>query len=301
MGATGRARILLTAGDPLGIGPEICAAARAALPGVRLVGPRACSPDIETPCARLPRRRGPSAESGAAAMAALRAAAELCLAGEADAVVTAPISKAALRLAGEPFPGHTEFFGKVCAVKRPVMAFRAGTLFVSLVTIHVALKRVPAAVTREGVRVTIERTQAALRDWFGIERPRIAVCGLNPHAGEGGLFGREEIRTIAPAIGDARDAGIDATGPHPADSLFARREFDGAVAMYHDQGLVAVKALAWKTAVNLTLGLPFVRSSPDHGTAYDIAGRGLADPTSMIEAVKVAERIVRRRAAGRLF
>lgn len=294
-------RLLITLGDPLGVGPEISAAAKKAVPHALTVGPRALGADIATECGRLPKRRGPCAEGGAAAMAALRRAAELCLAGEADAVVTAPISKEALKLAGEPFPGHTEFFAKVCAVKRPVMAFSAGELFVSLATIHVALRRVPLAVTREAVLAAIERTDAALRDWFGKARPRVAVCGLNPHAGENGLFGREEIRTIGPAIEEARKKGIDATGPHPADSLFAKRDFDGAVAMYHDQGLVAVKALAWRTAVNLTLGLPFVRTSPDHGTAFDIAGRSAADPSSMVEAARLADRIVRRKAAARLF
>lgn len=294
-------RLLITLGDPLGIGPEIAAAAKKAVPHARTVGPRALGADIATECGRLPKRRGPSAEGGAAAMAALRRAADLCLAGEADALVTAPISKEALKLAGEPFPGHTEFLAKVCAVKRPVMAFSAGELFVSLATIHLALRRVPLAVTREAVLAAIERTDAALREWFGKSRPRVAVCGLNPHAGEHGLFGREEIRTIGPAIEEARGKGIDATGPHPADSLFAKRDFDGAVAMYHDQGLVAVKALAWRTAVNLTLGLPFVRTSPDHGTAFDIAGRGAADPSSMVEAARLADRIVRRKAAGSLF
>lgn len=294
-------RILLTLGDPLGIGPEISAAAKKAFPHARTVGPRTLDADIETPCEPLPRRRGPCAEGGAAAMASLRKAADLCLAGEADAIVTAPISKEAIKLAGEPFPGHTEFFAKVCAVRRPVMAFSAGELFVSLATIHVALKRVPLAVTREAVLAAIERTHAALRDWFGKSRPHVAVCGLNPHAGENGQFGREEIKVIRPAIEEARKKGIDATGPHPADSLFAKRDFDGAVAMYHDQGLVAVKALAWKTAVNLTLGLPFVRTSPDHGTAFDIAGKKRADATSMIEAVKLADRIVRRKATASLF
>ncbi len=294
-------QILLTLGDPLGIGPEIASAAKKAFPQIRTVGPKALGADIPTECEALPRRRGPCAEGGAAAMAALRKAAALCLAGDADAVVTAPISKEALKLAGEPFPGHTEFFAKVCAVKRPVMAFSAGDLFVSLATIHVALKSVPLAVTREAVGTAIERTHAALRDWFGKARPHVAVCGLNPHAGENGQFGREEILVIGPAIEAARLKGIDATGPHPADSLFAKRDFDGAVAMYHDQGLVAVKALAWKTAVNLTLGLPFVRTSPDHGTAFDIAGKGKADPTSLIEAVKLAERIVKRKSAGKLF
>lgn len=294
-------RLLLTLGDPLGIGPEIALAARKACPGVKLVGPRALGADIATACEPLPARRGPCAEGGAAAMAALRRATAMCLAGEADAVVTAPISKEALKLAGEPFPGHTEFFGKACAVRRPVMAFSAGELFVSLVTIHIALKRVPLAVTREAVLHTIVRTHEALRDGFGKARPRIAVCGLNPHAGENGLFGREEIRTIGPAVEDARKKGIDATGPHPADSLFAKRDFDGAVAMYHDQGLVAVKALAWRTAVNVTLGLPFVRTSPDHGTAFDIAGMGKADPQSLMEAVKLAAKLVRARKAGKLF
>ncbi|MCE9581504.1 MAG: 4-hydroxythreonine-4-phosphate dehydrogenase PdxA [Planctomycetes bacterium] len=294
-------RLLITLGDPLGVGPEIAAAAKKAFPHARLVGPRAFHADIETACEALPKRRGPCAEAGAAAMAALRMAAGMCQGGEADAVVTAPISKEALKLAGEPFPGHTEFFAKVCAVRRPVMAFSAGDLFVSLVTIHIPLKRVPMAVTREAVLSAIERTDAALREWFGKSRPHIAVCGLNPHAGEGGIFGREEIKVIGPAIEEARKKNIDATGPHPADSLFAKRDFDGAVAMYHDQGLVAVKALAWKTAVNVTLGLPFVRTSPDHGTAFDIAGSGKADPTSMIEAVKLADRIVRAKAKGNLF
>jgi len=294
-------RLLITLGDPLGIGPEIAAAAKKAFPHAKTIGPRALGADIETACEVLPKRRGPCAEGGAAAMAALRKAAEICLAGEADAVVTAPISKEALKLAGEPFPGHTEFFAKVCAVRRPVMAFSAGDLFVSLATIHVALKRVPLAVTREAVLTAIERTDAALRDWFGKARPHVAVCGLNPHAGENGLFGKEEIRVIGPAIEDARKKHIDATGPHPADSLFAKRDFDGAVAMYHDQGLVAVKALAWKTAVNLTLGLPFVRTSPDHGTAFDIAGKGKAEASSMVEAVRLADRILARQRSERLF
>jgi 4-hydroxythreonine-4-phosphate dehydrogenase len=294
-------RILVTLGDPLGIGPEVAAAAKKEFPQARLVGARALGADVETACDRLPRRRAPSAEGGAAAMAALRRAAEMCLAGEADAVVTAPISKESLKLAGEPFPGHTEFFGKVCAVRRPVMAFNAGSLFVSLATVHIPLRRVPLAVTREAVLTAIERTDAALREWFGVARPRIAVCGLNPHAGEGGMFGREEITRIGPAIEEAKSRGVLATGPHPADSLFAKRDFDGAVAMYHDQGLVAVKALAWRTAVNLTLGLPFVRTSPDHGTAWDIAGKGCADASSMIEAVRLADRIARRGTAGKLF
>ena len=296
-----RPAILLTVGDPLGVGPEICAAAKKAWPSVRIVGPRLAGADIETPCASLPKRRAPCAEGGAAAIAALRKAAAMCLAGEAEGVVTAPISKEALRLAGEPFPGHTEFFGKVCSVRRPVMAFSAGELFVSLVTIHIPLRRVPMAVTRAGVLHVIERTHEALRDWFGKARPRIAVCGLNPHAGERGLFGGEERKVIAPAVEDAVKKNIDATGPWPADSLFAKRDFDGAVAMYHDQGLVAVKALAWKTAVNVTLGLPFVRTSPDHGTAFDIAGTGTADPSSLIEAVRLADRIARTGIAGKLF
>ncbi|HKX95418.1 MAG TPA: 4-hydroxythreonine-4-phosphate dehydrogenase PdxA, partial [Methylibium sp.] len=213
--------------------------------------------------------------------------------GEAAALVTAPIHKEALAAAGEPWPGHTELLQAEAGGMPVRMMLANDELKTVLVSIHVALRDAIAAVSREAVLETIRIAHAAAARW-GNPAPRIAVAGLNPHAGEGGLFGDEEIRHIAPAIEAARAGGIDARGPHAPDTVFmrARRgEFDLVIAMYHDQGLIPVKYLGVERGVNVTLGLPFVRTSPDHGTAFDLAGSGRADPASLIAACRMARRL----------
>lgn len=231
------------------------------------------------------------ARAGAAAHAAVVAASRAAIAGEVRAVVTAPIHKEALAAAGVKHPGHTEILAEVAGVPDVRMMLVNDELRTLLVTIHVPLRAAIEAITREAVRDTIAIADAGLKR-LGIARPRIAVAGLNPHAGEGGLMGREEIEVIAPAIADARAAGIDATGPWPGDTVFMRargfRDFDVVVAMYHDQGLIPVKYLGLDTGVNVTVGLPFVRTSVDHGTAFDLAGRGVADPRSLLAAIELA-------------
>jgi 4-hydroxythreonine-4-phosphate dehydrogenase len=218
--------------------------------------------------------------------------------GEAGAIVTNPIAKHVLYEAGFGFPGHTEFLGALAAQwgerAQPVMMLWSRELSVVPVTIHIPLADAAGALTRELIASTARIVAADLRDRFGIARPRLAVAGLNPHAGEGGAMGREEIETIGPAIAELRAEGLDVTGPHPADTMFhaaARARYDVALTMYHDQGLIPIKTLAFDTGVNVTLGLPFIRTSPDHGTAFDIAGKGLADPTSLIEAARLAARL----------
>jgi 4-hydroxythreonine-4-phosphate dehydrogenase len=234
------------------------------------------------------------ARAGAAAHAAILAAARAALAGTVRAVVTAPVHKEALAAAGVPHPGHTEILAEAAGAPEVRMMLANDELRTVLVTIHLPLRAAIDAITRAGVRDTIAIADAALRR-MGVARPRVAVAGLNPHAGEGGLMGREEIETIAPAIADARAAGIDATGPWPGDTVFMRarrfRDFDVVVAMYHDQGLIPVKYLGVDTGVNVTVGLPFVRTSVDHGTAFDLAGRGLADPGSLLAAIDLATRL----------
>ncbi len=219
---------------------------------------------------------------------------------EARAVVTNPISKSMLYRGGFAFPGHTEYLAALAAeggkAPHPVMMLAAGPLRVVPVTIHIPLKDVPRALSTELVLSTIEITAADLNRYFGIARPRLAVSGLNPHAGEEGSLGREEIDIIAPAIQAARARGLDVTGPHPADTLFhdaARMTYDAAICMYHDQALVPFKTLAFADGVNVTLGLPFVRTSPDHGTAFAIAGTGKASPRSLIEALRLADAMSR--------
>jgi len=237
----------------------------------------------------------PTAEGGEAAYRYILKAVELLKEGEA--MVTAPISKEALHLAGHPYSGHTELLAELSGTKDYVMMLAGGRLRVALVTTHMALREVPSALSEERIYKTLRITHRALRDYFGIEGPRLAVCALNPHAGEGGLFGDEE-KMIRAAVKRARDEGVEAEGPLPADSLFfyaAQGKWDGVVAMYHDQGLIPLKLLHFRDGVNITLGLPFVRTSVDHGTAYEIAGKGVADPSSMISAIKMAAEIVRRR------
>jgi len=247
--------------------------------------------------------RGPSRLGGKASMAFCEDAIEAAKAGLVDAVVTAPISKASWQVAGyRKYPGHTELLAKRCEASHVAMMFVSPRLKVVLATTHLGLMEIRDKLTIGRVFDPIDLANSALRDFFGIPRPRIGVAGLNPHAGEEGRFGDEESRIIAPAIIHAREAGIDAAGPFPADTLFVKAlagKFDCVVAMYHDQGLIPVKLLGWKEAVNLTLGLPIIRTSPSHGTAFDIAGANAADPTSMIAAVNLAIDLAERRLAAR--
>lgn len=236
-----------------------------------------------------------SKAAGQAAVKAIEAGVRLCLAGKLDAIATAPINKEALRLAGSAFPGHTEMLASLCGVGDSLMCFFAGDLRVFLFTIHMSLADAIKAITKDRVASAIVLADRELRR-FGIARPRIAVAGLNPHAGEHGLFGSEEEREIEPAIAECRALhNIEVSGPFPADTLFVRAgrgEFDAVAACYHDQGLIPVKCMAFGEAVNVTLGLPIIRTSVDHGTAFDKAGRNLADHGSMIEAIKLAARLV---------
>ena len=218
-------------------------------------------------------------------------ACQCCRTGLAAGMVTAPISKAAIQQAGCEFPGHTELLAKCCGVEKVVMMLGGNRLKVCLVTTHLALRDVPEALTRAEILETIRITDAAFRTQFGISRPRLAVLGLNPHAGEGGLFGDEEQTLIAPAITDAQALGIEVSGPHSADTLFyfaAKGRYDAVIAMYHDQGLGPLKLLHFEDGVNVTLGLPIVRTSVDHGTAYDLVGTGQASEKSLVAAVNMA-------------
>jgi 4-hydroxythreonine-4-phosphate dehydrogenase len=239
-----------------------------------------------------------SAAPARAAMACVSAAVRDALAGELDGIVTAPINKDGLRRAGIPYAGHTEFLAAEAGAPHVAMLFVGGGLRVVLVTIHEPLERAVRLITTVRVRTTIGLLHDALKGAFGIEAPRIGVCGLNPHAGERGLLGTRDAEQIAPAVRQLRSRGLDVTGPLPADTLFARHrtgEFDAVAAMYHDQGLIPVKLLAFDSAVNVTLGLPFVRTSPAHGTAYDIAPRFVARPGSMEAALRLAARLARQR------
>jgi 4-hydroxythreonine-4-phosphate dehydrogenase len=242
-----------------------------------------------------------SAAAGRAAVDCIEAAARLCLEGKLDAMATAPINKEAIRMAGSPFSGHTDMLASLCGVEDSLMCFFAADLRVILLTIHLSLADAIKAITRERVMKTIRLADRELKR-FGLKSPRLAVCGLNPHAGEHGLFGREEEFEIAPAIEECRNENILVSGPFPADTLFVRAmrgEFDAVVACYHDQGLIAVKCLAFGKAVNVTLGLPIIRTSVDHGTAFDIAGRNAADPSSMTEAIRLAAQLVKEENARR--
>ncbi len=240
-------------------------------------------------------------EGGEAAYRYVVEGARLVLDGHASALVTAPIHKEWLNRAGHNFAGHSELLAHLTRTRLWRMMFAGEQLRLALVTVHVALAEVPRLLSTQRVSDTIRLLASHLSEQLAMARPRIAVFGFNPHAGEGGLFGDEERRAIAPAIACARRAGIDAFGPVAADTAFLRRDgrfsFDAAVAMYHDQGLIGLKALEFDRAVNITLGLPFVRTSPDHGTAFDIAGRGVADPGSMLAAIRYAWRAVSRRSA----
>jgi 4-hydroxythreonine-4-phosphate dehydrogenase len=234
-----------------------------------------------------------SAEAGRAAYDAIVQAVQDARKGTIAAVATAPINKEALKAAGLPWPGHTELLAHLTGARRVAMMFYTETLRVVLATVHIPLRDVPAALTRARLEETIELAAAELPR-FGIATPRLALAGLNPHAGEHGLMGAEEEEALAPAVSACRSRGIEIEGPYPADTVFvraARGDFDAVIACYHDQGLIPVKLLAFGRAVNVTLGLPIIRTSVDHGTAFDIAGRGVADPSSLVEAVRLAARL----------
>lgn len=241
-----------------------------------------------------------SALSGASGAAAVRGAIELVRSGRAAALVTAPLNKEALGLAGEPYPGHTELLATELEAPQTRMMLMGGGLRVILVTTHIALRDVASALTEKGIVETARTAAAGLRE-LGIPAPRLALAALNPHASDGGRFGDEEARILEPALATLRAEGIAIEGPLPADTLFAQairpeRGIDAVIAIYHDQGLIPVKLVAFGGATNVTLGLPIVRTSPDHGTAYDIAGRGSAEAESFVEAMRVARQLVAARA-----
>ena len=242
------------------------------------------SPD-EVPFGRI-------SEAGSRAMADyIREAARDALAGRVDGVVTCPITKEGLKMAGVPFPGHTEFLADLCGGADVVMMLAGDRLRVALVTIHVALRKALELLSLPVIVRTIRITHDFFRKYMGTDAPRIAVAGVNPHAGEGGLFGDEEETMVAPAVAACRKEGIDASGPYPPDTLFFRAyrgEFDVVVAMTHDQGLIPLKLVHFEDGVNVTMGLPVIRTSVDHGTAYDIAGKGVASPGSLLAAIRLA-------------
>ena len=287
-----RPRIGITVGDPAGIGPEI---ARKAQDDARVNG--LCEtvlygPHTEAEVAAFERGRVTAASGRAAYDAIVRAVGDV-KAGRIDAIATAPLNKEAFAAAGLPWPGHTELLAELTGARRVRMMFYADELRVVLATVHLPLSKVPSALTRERVEDTIDLTAAELPR-FGVESPRLAMCGLNPHAGERGLMGTEEQDVLAPAVSACRARGVDVSGPFPADTIFGRAvrgEFDAVIACYHDQGLIPIKLVAFGKAVNVTLGLPIIRTSVDHGTAFDIAGRGIADPSSLIAAVQLAVRL----------
>ncbi len=319
MVSTAAAPIALTIGEPAGIGPELAAAAWSKL-GTRLpffvIGDPAhlghLGVPIKTiatpaeaahvtlsalpvlahpfPAPAMPGRPDPA--NAEAVITVIARAVDLVMRGEAGALTTGPIHKKALiDGAGFAYPGHTEYLAHLAGVDRVVMMLAGPDLRVVPTTIHIALKDVPGALDAALLSDTIRITDSALRQDFGIESPRIAVAGLNPHAGEGGVMGREEIETITPVIEALRAEGLGISGPHSADTMFhgpARQRYDAAVCMYHDQALIPIKTLAFDEGVNVTLGLPFIRTSPDHGTAFDIAGTGRANPSSLIAALEMA-------------
>ncbi|MGH7025136.1 MAG: 4-hydroxythreonine-4-phosphate dehydrogenase PdxA [Caulobacteraceae bacterium] len=322
------APIALSLGDPAGIGPEIVIGAWRALkatgPRFVVVGDReslarvaaevpvtaverlADGPavfaqalpvlDMALPSAVSPGH--PRPDAAPSIIAWIESAARLALSGEAAAMVTAPIAKAPLYEAGFAFPGHTEFLGAITGAA-PVMMLTAADLRAALVTIHEPLAKVAGLLTREAIVAAGRTVAGALRRDFGLPAPRLAVAALNPHAGEAGALGREEAEIIAPAVNALVEAGIEASGPHPADTLFhaeARTRYDAAICMYHDQALIPVKMLDFWGGVNVTLGLPLVRTSPDHGVAYDLAGKGLARADSLTAALRLAAEIAERRA-----
>ena len=284
-------RVAITVGDPAGIGPEVAAKA-AGDPRVLA----ACEPVLYSPPAGSAFTPGAlSAAAGRAAYDVIVRAVDDAKNGDVQAIATAPVNKEAFRLASLPWNGHTDLLAHLTGAPHVAMMFHSEPLRVVLATVHIPLVDVPRLLTQSVMEQTIALTARELPRFDKIQ-PRIGVAGLNPHAGEHGLFGREDMEVIAPAIEACRARGIDVSGPFPADTVFVRAQrgaFDVVVACYHDQGLIPVKLLAFGQAVNVTLGLPIVRTSVDHGTAFDIAGKGMADPASMISAVLLAARLAR--------
>ncbi|MFN2549987.1 MAG: 4-hydroxythreonine-4-phosphate dehydrogenase PdxA [Myxococcales bacterium] len=303
--------VAISMGDPLGIGPEVVALALTDLKVRAVLDPvvfgdkatlqraaRLRDVPFEARVVQVGRVSAqPSAEeAGAAAIDYVDRAARTVVAGEAKALCTAPLSKERVALRRPGFVGHTEYLAAM-AGSPTVMMMAGPRLRVVLATNHLRLSEVPQRISAEKIGFVIDVAAQGLRERFGIERPRIAVCGLNPHAGDRGLFGDEEVRIVAPAVETARAKGLDVTGPHPADGVFphaARGEYDAVVALYHDQGLIPAKLLDFEETVNVTLGLPWPRTSPDHGTADDIAWQGKADPHPMISALLLAARLLHR-------
>jgi 4-hydroxythreonine-4-phosphate dehydrogenase len=325
---SGRAPLALTMGDPAGISAEITAKAWRALARtgpafaviadpfwiggedvpINVIGSLAqvddvfasALPVLALPLPEIARPGQPDPANAPAVIASIERAVRLAQSGEAAAVVTNPISKAVLYAAGFPHPGHTEFLGALTG-GTPVMMLAAPALRVVPVTIHVSLRQALNGITAGAIVAAARATDAALRRDFGIAHPRLAVAGLNPHAGEDGAMGGEEQTIIAPAIAQLRAEGIDASGPYPPDTMFtalARPTYDAAICMYHDQALIPLKTLDMVNGVNVTLGLPIIRTSPDHGTAFGIAGRGLADPASLIAALRMAAELAAARAGA---
>jgi 4-hydroxythreonine-4-phosphate dehydrogenase len=317
--------IALTCGEPAGIGPEIAVKARTALGAevplfwigdpAHLPAGAACTEIAATaealavPPDVLPVLRHrfegaltpglPNPAHAAGVISAIERGVALVQAGEAAAICTAPINKKALKDgAGFAFPGHTEFLAHLAGDVPVVMMLACPGLRVVPATIHIPIADVPQALTAAGLEQVIRLTAAGLQRDFGVAKPRIAVAGLNPHAGEGGAMGGEEISLIAPVVAALRAEGFDLKGPLPADTMFhgaARAGYDTAICMYHDQALIPIKTIDFASGVNVTLGLPFVRTSPDHGTAFDIAGKGMADATSLIAALRMAWDMARLR------
>lgn len=296
-------------GEPAGIGPEVAVFAFASLGGrignrkLMLVG----DPDVFAACGKLPkdaiipvkaramRTPGkPAAANAGATIEAITTAVTLAMKGEAGGLVTAPINKHVLMQTGFAFPGHTDFLAALTGAPRAVMMLASDALRVVPLTVHVPLSDVPHLITEDAIVETAEITLAALKRDFGLAQPRLAIAGLNPHAGEDGDIGRQERDIIGPAIALLRQRGHAVTGPLPSDTMFhdeARTRYDAALCMYHDQALIPIKTLSFWDGVNVTLGLPIVRTSPDHGTAFEIAGRGIADARSMIAAIKLAAKM----------
>jgi len=313
--------IAITMGDPVGVGPEIILKAlrdkrvrKIASPVVfgdagvlnHIAGKLGLKPLSEDEVINVSaldlntlKPGKPTRDSGLAMISYIEGAVRMASNWGADAIVTAPISKEAAKKAGFKFPGHTEFIAHLTNTKDFAMMLGGVDLKVILVTIHEAIRDVPRLVTRQAVLKTLKITDASFKKFFGLKRPRIAVAGLNPHAGEGGMFGDEEKKTIVPAIKKARALGINAIGPLPPDTVFYRavkkKEFDCVVCMYHDQGLGPLKLLHFEDGINATLGLPIIRTSVDHGTAYDIAWKGVASPESLVSAIEIAADMANKR------
>jgi 4-hydroxythreonine-4-phosphate dehydrogenase len=285
-------RIALTVGDPSGIGPEIVVKASQDPRVLAVCEPIVYGPVDPDALGAFPAGTVNAAAGRSAYDTIVRATTD-ALTGRVEAIATAPLNKAALAAAGFEWRGHTDLLAHLCQSPEVAMMFWSERLRVVLATVHIPLAEVPRAVTTEGLVSLISLTARSLPR-FGVPRPRIAVAGLNPHAGEDGLLGSEDRAVMAPAVARAREGGIEVSGPYPADTLFVRAaagEFDVVIAAYHDQGLVPVKLLAFGKSVNVTLGLPIIRTSVDHGTAFDIARKGVADPGSMVEATLLAARL----------